>query len=62
MPYPIFKDATGRELHFIGRDKEELDEDKRVSDGVAHVKIAQNRRRSLTVPSRRWNIDWTSNG
>ena len=62
MPYPIFKDATGKELHFIGRDKEELDEDKIVSEGLAHVKNAQNRRRSLTVPSRRWNIDWTSNG
>merc|ERR1711902_298673 len=47
MPYPIFKDSTGKELHFIGRDKVDLDEDKIVSDdAVAHEKIAQNRRRS----------------
>ena len=52
----------GKELHFIGRDKEELDDDKIVSEGVAHVKNAQSRRRSLTVPSRRWNIDWQNNG
>ena len=63
MPYPIFKDSTGKELHFIGRDKVDLDEDKNVSgDVVAHEKIAQNRRRSLPVPSRKWIIDWKNNG
>ena len=63
MPYPIFKDSTGKELHFIGRDKVDLDEDKNVSDDVvAHEKNAQNRRRSLPVPSRKWIIDWKNNG
>ena len=63
MPYPIFKDATGKELHFIGRDKVDLDGDKIVSDAVAqNIKNAQNRRRSLPVPSRRWIIDWQNNG
>ena len=63
MPYPIFKDATGKELHFIGRDKVDLDGDKIVSDAVAqNIKNAQNRRRSLPVPSRRWIIDWKNNG
>ena len=63
MPYPIFKDSTGKELHFIGRDKVDLNNDKIVSDDVvAHEKIAQNRRRSLPVPSRKWIIDWKNNG
>ena len=62
MPYPIFKDSTGKELHFIGRDKVDLGGDKIVSDAVAHIKNAQNRRRSLPVPSRRWIIDWKNNG
>ena len=62
MPYPIFKDSTGKELHFIGRDKADLDDAKIVSDGFAHVVNTQNRRRSLSVPSRRWIIDWKNNG
>ena len=62
MPYPIFKDATGRELHFIGRDKAELDDAHNVRYGRKHGKNAQNQRRSLSVPSRRWNIDWKNNG
>merc|ERR1719362_809003 len=62
MPYPIFKDSTGKELHFIGMDKAQLDDNKKVSDEVTHLKNAQSRRRSLPVPSRRWIIDWKNNG
>ena len=62
MPYPIFKDSTGKELHFIGKDKAQLDDNKKVSDEVTHLKNAQSRRRSLPVPSRRWIIDWKNNG
>ena len=62
MPYPIFKDATGRDFHFIGRDKVDFDHTDRVSDGRRSVKKAKSQRRRLAVPSRRWNIAWRNNG
>ena len=62
MPYPIFKDATGRDFHFIGRDKVDLGNTDRVSDGGKFVKNAQSQRRRLALPSRRWNIAWKNNG
>ena len=33
-----------------------------LSRSSSHEKIAQNRRRSLPVPSRKWIIDWKNNG
>ena len=62
MPYPIFTDSTGKEFHFIGRDKVDLGNTDTVSDGGKFVKKADSQRRRLSVPSRRWNIAWTNNG
>merc|ERR1712150_207654 len=61
MPYPIFKDATGKELHFIGRDKVDLDGDKRITKR----KFWSKRSKSHFRPSKKegtkiWNTnkDW----
>ena len=62
MPYPIFKDATGRQLLLIGRDKVDLANSKIVSDGVDHIKGPVGRRRSLPAPSKTWVIGWRNNG
>ena len=62
MPYPIFKDATGRELHLIGRDKVELNNAHSSNDGIEGFKNSQSQRKSLSLASRRWNIDWENNG
>ena len=62
MPYPIFKDATGRQLLLIGRDKVDLAHSKIVSDGVDHIKGPVGRRRSLPASSKTWVIGWRNNG
>ena len=63
MPYPIFRDATGRQLLLIGRDKVDLAHSKIVSGGVDRVKVGPvGRKRSLPAPSKTWVIGWRNNG